>query len=178
MRLWLARRTGNTSQLAIWCMSPHASYDLTRITLTVVLIICLLIAGSLWTLLPFLSALIWATTIVVATWPLLLRVQRFVRGRRAIATALMTGVMLAVFIVPFWLAIGVLFDAAVQGVELARTYLTRGIDRHRRGSKSAVGGQTAYDAVAGASRRRAASARGIHTPIHALTAHSRATQSA
>jgi predicted PurR-regulated permease PerM len=75
-----------------------------------------------------LSALIWATTIVVATWPLLLRVQRFVRGRRAIATALMTGVMLAIFIVPFWLAIGVLFDAAVQGVELARTYLTRGLD--------------------------------------------------
>jgi predicted PurR-regulated permease PerM len=34
-----------------------------------------LIAGSLWILRPFLPAVIWATMIAVATWPLLLRVQ-------------------------------------------------------------------------------------------------------
>ena len=38
-------------------MNPQTPYDLTRITL-LVLIIGVLIAGSLWTLLPFLGALI------------------------------------------------------------------------------------------------------------------------
>ena len=49
-------------------MNSKPGYDLTRITL-VVLIIGALLAGSLWTLLPFLGALIWSATIVVATGP-------------------------------------------------------------------------------------------------------------
>jgi len=107
-------------------MNPQAPYDLTRITL-IVLIIGVLIAGSLWTLLPFLSALIWATTIVVATWPLLLRVQRVAGDRRWIATTVMLGVMLAIFVVPFWLAVGKLLAAAAQGVELVRAFLAQGL---------------------------------------------------
>ena len=55
-------------------MNSSASPDITRTTLTV-LIIGLLIVGSLWTLLPFIGALIWATAIVVATWPLLLSTE-------------------------------------------------------------------------------------------------------
>src|SRR5580658_10906608 len=98
-------------------MNPQTPTDLTRIIL-VVLIIAALIGGSLWTLLPFLGAIIWAATIVVATWPLLLRVQRVAGGSRSVATALMTGAMLTIFIVPFWLAIGVLLDTTAQGVEL------------------------------------------------------------
>jgi predicted PurR-regulated permease PerM len=42
-----------------------------------------LIAASLWILRPFLPALIWATMVVVATWPLMLRVQRRFGNRRA-----------------------------------------------------------------------------------------------
>ena len=107
-------------------MNSRQGYDLTRITL-IVLIIGVLLAGSLWTLLPFLGALIWAATIVVATWPLMLKVQRLVGGRRLMATAVMTGVMLAIFIVPFWLAIGVLLDGAAEGVELAKTFFAHGL---------------------------------------------------
>jgi len=44
--------------------------DLARITLSV-LFIGGLIAGSLWILSPFLGAFVWATMIVVATWPLM-----------------------------------------------------------------------------------------------------------
>jgi hypothetical protein len=47
---------------------PQASSDITRVVLFV-LVIGTLLAGSFWTLLPFLSGLIWATTIVIATWP-------------------------------------------------------------------------------------------------------------
>jgi len=107
-------------------MNSRPGYDLTRITL-VVLIIGALLAGSLWTLLPFLGALIWAATIVVATWPLMLRVQRAASGRRLMATAVMTGVMLAIFIVPFWLAIGALLGGAVEGVELAKDFFAHGL---------------------------------------------------
>ena len=49
--------------------------DLTRIELSVVLI-AVLIAASLWVLRPFLLATVWATMIVVATWPLMLGVQK------------------------------------------------------------------------------------------------------
>lgn len=60
-------------------MNPQAPYDLTRITL-LVLIIGVLLAGSLWTLLPFLSAFVWGATIVVATWPLLLIIAGVIGG--------------------------------------------------------------------------------------------------
>jgi predicted PurR-regulated permease PerM len=107
-------------------MQPIARPDLTRIFL-VILIIALLIAGSLWTLFPFLGALIWATTIVIATWPLLLRAERWAGGRRSVATALLTIVMLAIFIVPFGLAIGVLVQSASEGVDLVKNLVTQGL---------------------------------------------------
>jgi predicted PurR-regulated permease PerM len=107
-------------------MQTPAQTDLTR-TFLVILIISVLIVGSLWTLLPFLGAIIWAGTIVIATWPLMLRVQSVTGGRRGAATALMTIVMLAIFIVPFWLAVGVLLNAAVEGVELVREVAAQGV---------------------------------------------------
>ena len=55
---------------------PHD--DLTRITLAV-LFIGGLIAASFWVLQPFLPAIVWAMTLVIATWPLMLRVQRHAR---------------------------------------------------------------------------------------------------
>ena len=102
---------------------PH---DLTRTFLTILILAALIIA-SLWTLKPFASALIWATTIVVATWPLLLAAQRLMGGRRAPATALMTIVIAAVFVVPFGMAVAVLLDLVVQGVELTRGALEHGL---------------------------------------------------
>jgi len=108
-------------------MQTPPSTDLTRIFL-VILIIAVLITGSLWTLLPFLGALIWAATIVVATWPLMLRVQQAVGGRRSLATAVMTMVMLAIFIVPFGLAAGVLIDAAVKGVDFLQHVKLEGLE--------------------------------------------------
>ena len=56
--------------------------DLTSIMLTV-LVIGALILCSLWVFRPFLPATIWAVTIVVTTWPLLLRLQAALRRSRA-----------------------------------------------------------------------------------------------
>ena len=44
-------------------------------TVFAVLIICGLLAVSLWIVAPFAAPLVWATTIVVATWPVLLKLQ-------------------------------------------------------------------------------------------------------
>jgi predicted PurR-regulated permease PerM len=77
--------------------------DLTR-NLLAVLLIGVLIVGSFWILRPFLLPGLWAMTIVVATWPLMLRVQARMR-RRAPAVALMTVCMLLVFVAPLVLAI-------------------------------------------------------------------------
>ena len=48
--------------------------ELARVVLSVIFIGGL-IAGSLWVLKPFLGSLIWAAMIVIATWPLMLKLQ-------------------------------------------------------------------------------------------------------
>jgi predicted PurR-regulated permease PerM len=107
-------------------MQTPVQTDLTR-TLLLILITMGLIVGSAWTLLPFLSALAWATTVVVATWPLMLAVERRLGGRRALATTVMTLVILAIFIVPFSLAVAVLLQASIEGVEIARAVTQNGL---------------------------------------------------
>ena len=83
----------------------NTSLDLARTTLAVIFILGL-IAASLWIVRPFLFASIWATMIVVATWPLMLRVQERLWQRRWLAVLVMTGVLLLIFVVPLSLAIG------------------------------------------------------------------------
>lgn len=79
------------------------SRDLTR-TILVVLAVGALIGASLWILRPFLLPTVWATTIVVATWPVMLWVQARFRGRRGPAVALMAVLMLLVLLIPCALA--------------------------------------------------------------------------
>ena len=79
--------------------------DLTRDTLAVLFLFAL-IAASTWILLPFLTAVVWATMIVVATWPTLLMLQRWLLGRRWLAVTVMTLLLLAIFLLPFLFAIG------------------------------------------------------------------------
>lgn len=79
--------------------------DLTR-TLLGAIFLGGLIVASLWILRPFIAAAIWATMIVVATWPVLLWFQGRLWKRRWLAIAAMIVVLLLVFAVPLALAIG------------------------------------------------------------------------
>ena len=106
-------------------IQPRGSSDITRIMLFV-LVVGALLVGSFWTLLPFLSGLIWATTIAVATWPVLMRLQRLT-GRRSFAVAIMTLVVLLAFIVPFVLAISTLLDAADRSPTVINDFLANGL---------------------------------------------------
>jgi predicted PurR-regulated permease PerM len=83
-------------------MEAHS--ELTRTTLAV-LFVGGLIAASFWILWPFLPAIIWATTLVVATWPIMLHVQLRLWHKRGLAVAVMTIALLVIFVLPFWLAI-------------------------------------------------------------------------
>jgi len=88
-------------------MSPpniRPSGDLARVTFGVLIIGGLLIA-SFWLLRPFLGPLIWATMVVVASWPLMRRAQRLLWGRRSLAVLVMTLALLLLFVVPVALAI-------------------------------------------------------------------------
>lgn len=84
-------------------MNPNQR-DLTQTTLAV-LFIGVLIASSFWVVRPFLSALIWATMVVVATWPLKTQAQAWLGGRRSLAVAVMTLSLLLVLFIPMTLAI-------------------------------------------------------------------------
>lgn len=96
--------------------------DIGRVTLAVGAIAALIV-GSFWVLAPFLGALIWAATIVVATWPLLLRLERAFGGRRGPAAAVMTAVISALLILPLAFGVNALFgmtDEARQLIERLR----------------------------------------------------------
>jgi len=85
--------------------------DVIRPVLVVTLLGALL-GLSLWVLQPFLPPLLWATMIVVATWRVMLRLQKRLGGRRVPAAVLMALAQLMVFVVPLALAIGALIANA------------------------------------------------------------------
>jgi predicted PurR-regulated permease PerM len=94
--------------------------ELGRITLSVLFIGGLIVA-SLWVLRPFLAALVWAAMIVVATWPMLLAVQRLLGGRRSLAVLVMTLALVTIFIVPVASA----FTAILANIDQFATLATR-----------------------------------------------------
>jgi predicted PurR-regulated permease PerM len=100
-------------------MTRHVPGELARTTFGV-LVIGALLGASLWILRPFLGPAIWATMVVVATWPLMLRVQRRLWGRRSLAVALMTLLLLLLFVVPLAMATVTIVDNADRMVEWAK----------------------------------------------------------
>jgi predicted PurR-regulated permease PerM len=80
------------------------SFDLTRTALAV-LFIGSLAAVSFFVLQPFLGAFVWATTLVIATWPLMRRVERALGGRRYLAVAFMTFALAVVVLLPLSIAL-------------------------------------------------------------------------
>jgi predicted PurR-regulated permease PerM len=93
--------------------------DLPRTTLQLISL-GLLIASTLWIMSPFLPAMMWAATIVVATWPILLRIESVVGGRRGPAVAVLTGALLLLLVVPLFFAI----DAIVGNTDLVVNWAT------------------------------------------------------
>ena len=94
-------------------MQPDRSADLARTTFQL-LAIGALILSSFWILRPFLVASIWATTIAVATWPLLLHAEAWLGGRRSLAIAVMTIALLLILLVPFYFGVTTIVENAAR----------------------------------------------------------------
>jgi predicted PurR-regulated permease PerM len=97
--------------------------DLPRATLGV-LILVVLIALTIWILRPFLGAIIWASMIVVATWPVMRRLQAWLWDSRKLAVAAMTGALLLVLVLPLSLAVGTIVANAGEIVDWAASLRT------------------------------------------------------
>jgi predicted PurR-regulated permease PerM len=98
--------------------STRPAADLPRTTLGVLIIVAL-IALTIWILRPFLGATIWAAMIVVATWPVMQRLQAWLWNSRKLAVAVMVGASLLVLVLPLSLAIGTIVANAGEIVEWA-----------------------------------------------------------
>ncbi len=91
--------------------------DLAKITLGV-LFISILIISCFLVLRPFLPALVWATMITIATWPLMLMMQRLLWGKRMLATLFMTLVLLLMFVIPLFMTLANVAEKAPMLIEL------------------------------------------------------------
>jgi len=87
------------------------SRDITHTTLAV-LSIGLLIVSSFWVLRPFMFSIIWAGLIVIATWPVLEKLEARLAKKRGLAVALMTLALLLMVLIPITLAIVTIVDNA------------------------------------------------------------------
>ena len=101
-------------------MKSQESSDIARV-LFVVAILCVLTIGTLYVMRPFVPGLIWATTIVVATWPVMLAIERRCGGRRWLATAIMLLILLIVMIMPLYEAISTLAQHGADIMTLIRS---------------------------------------------------------
>jgi len=97
--------------------------DITH-TVLAVLSIGILIAATFWTLRPFLISIIWAALIVIATWPVLERLEARFAKKRGIAVALMMLVLLLMILIPITLAVITIVDNADTIAAQARSVTT------------------------------------------------------
>jgi predicted PurR-regulated permease PerM len=82
--------------------------------LLAVLSIGALIGVSAWVLQPFLGALVWAVTIVVATWQPMLKLQQLLWGRRWLAVTLLSTAWLLLLFIPLSLTAAAIVQNANQ----------------------------------------------------------------
>jgi len=85
--------------------------DLTQTLLSMVCIGALIVA-AFWIVRPFIAATIWATTIVVVTWPLMLRIESRLWKSRWLAITAMLVILLVLFLVPLMLLVGTIVSNA------------------------------------------------------------------
>ena len=96
-------------------------------TVLAVLFIGLTIVAVLWIMQPFLPALIWSTLVVVATWPMMLGVQKRLWGKRSLAVVVMTFVLLLAVILPVALAVITIIEHADEVSDRIKTVAEAGI---------------------------------------------------
>jgi predicted PurR-regulated permease PerM len=89
---------------------PRAT-DLTHSTLSV-LFLAVLVVSTFWVLSPFLTSILWAVIVCIATWPVLTRLDVLLGRRWAAVAAMTTAILLLVFIPVLFALITIVNNAA------------------------------------------------------------------
>jgi predicted PurR-regulated permease PerM len=100
-------------------VKPQDLPDIARVLFTIA-ILCALTVGALYVMRPFIPGLIWATMIVVATWPAMIAVERRLGKRRGLATLVMLLILLVVIVLPLYEAISTLAEHGSEIMGLIR----------------------------------------------------------
>lgn len=95
---------------------PQHRYDLPTIIFGV-LFIAMLIVASFWVVQPFILGFAWAGMVVIATWPVLIKIQNLLWGRRSLAVLVMTILLLLLFVLPVALLISSVVDNSAPIVD-------------------------------------------------------------
>src|SRR4029450_10188112 len=82
---------------------------------------------SVWIMSPFLPAMLWAGTFAVATWPLLLRLQAILGGRRWAATTVLSLLLAVGFFIPLLMLVGTVMQHADDTTNLVRELTANGL---------------------------------------------------
>lgn len=85
--------------------------DIAQVLLSV-LFLAIMIVACLWIVQPFILAFAWAGTIVIATWPVLLRLQKLLWGRRSLAVLVMMLLLVLLFVIPIALLVNSIVDGS------------------------------------------------------------------
>ncbi|MEG1248208.1 MAG: AI-2E family transporter YdiK [Citrobacter sp.] len=85
--------------------------DIAQVLLSV-LFLAILIVACLWIVQPFILGFAWAGTVVIATWPILIRIQKLLWGRRSLAVLVMTLLLVLLFIIPIALLVNSIVDGS------------------------------------------------------------------
>jgi len=98
--------------------SSNKRYDLLQIIFGV-LFISLMTIASIWIIQPFILGFAWAGMVVIATWPLMIRLQRILWGRRILAVIVMTLLLILLFVLPIALLINSAIENGLPLVKMA-----------------------------------------------------------
>jgi predicted PurR-regulated permease PerM len=85
-----------------------------------------LLIGCIAVIFPFLTDILWAIVLCFSTWPVYSRLLVLLRGRRTVAAALMTLVILLVFVAPFAVIAASLTDDIPRAAERVRAFVDAG----------------------------------------------------
>jgi predicted PurR-regulated permease PerM len=75
-----------------------------------VIFIMIMIVSSFWVVKPFIIGFAWAGMVVIATWPLLIRFERLLWGKRWLAAIVMTILLILLFVIPIALLVSSLVE--------------------------------------------------------------------
>lgn len=89
--------------------NAHKEWDMPQIVFSLLFIV-LLIVASFWIVQPFVLGFAWASMVVIATWPLMIKIQGWLWGRRSLAVIAMTLILILLFIIPVALLVNSLIE--------------------------------------------------------------------